>query len=50
MVSIKIINTHTPALYVHYLFPSVAVELVHAKRVKLEYMSNWLCLWFSTGF
>lgn len=50
MVSNKIINTHNPAQDVHYLFPSVVLELIHAKRVKLEYMSNCLCHWLSNGY
>ena len=46
-VSIKIINS--PALYVHYLFSNVALGLIQAKGVKLEYMSHCLYHWFSTG-
>lgn len=47
MVSVKIINTHNPALYIYYLFPNIALRLIEAKRVKLEYMSNCLCHRFS---
>lgn len=47
MVSVKIINTHNPALYIYYLFPNIALQLIEAKRVKLEYMSNCLCHRFS---
>lgn len=47
MVSMKIINTHNPALYVYYLFPNIALWLIEAKRVKLEYMSNCRCHRFS---
>lgn len=48
-VSIKVIYTYNPVLYVQYLFSSLALGLIQGKRVKLEYMSNCPYHQFSTG-
>lgn len=37
-------------LHIFYLFSRIALGLIEAKRVKLEYMSNCLCHWFSTRY